>query len=103
MMSMSVELKERNILKMILIVRFACATLDVGHPISDIPNIVKPRPEEKFDRHGAQFSHVSDMKTARSSIHRLEQMLKLRIKRCFATHDFGSRILRPHLVGEALP
>jgi hypothetical protein len=30
---MSDELKERNILKLILIVRFACATLDVGHPI----------------------------------------------------------------------
>jgi hypothetical protein len=30
---MSGELKERNILKLILIVRFACATLDVGHPI----------------------------------------------------------------------
>jgi hypothetical protein len=27
------ELKERNILKLILIVRFTCATLDVGHPI----------------------------------------------------------------------
>jgi hypothetical protein len=27
------ELKERDILKLILIVRFACATLDVGHPI----------------------------------------------------------------------
>jgi hypothetical protein len=34
MVSMSDELKERNILKLILIVRFACATLDVGHPIS---------------------------------------------------------------------
>jgi hypothetical protein len=34
MVSMSTELKERNILKLILIVRFACATLDVGHPIS---------------------------------------------------------------------
>jgi hypothetical protein len=32
-MSMWDELKERNILKLILIVRFACATLDVGHPI----------------------------------------------------------------------
>jgi hypothetical protein len=32
MVSMSDELKERNILKLILIVRFACATLDVGHP-----------------------------------------------------------------------
>jgi hypothetical protein len=27
------ERKERNILKLILIVRFACAILDVGHPI----------------------------------------------------------------------
>jgi hypothetical protein len=33
MVSMSDELKERNILKLILIVRFACATRDVGHPI----------------------------------------------------------------------
>jgi hypothetical protein len=33
MVSMSDELKERNILKMILIVRFACAILDVEHPI----------------------------------------------------------------------
>jgi hypothetical protein len=31
--NMSDELKERNILKLILIVRFACATRDVGHPI----------------------------------------------------------------------
>jgi hypothetical protein len=30
---MSDELKERNILKLILIVRIACAALDVGHPI----------------------------------------------------------------------
>jgi hypothetical protein len=30
---MSDELKERNILKLILILRFACATLDVGYPI----------------------------------------------------------------------
>jgi hypothetical protein len=34
--SMSDGLKERNILKLILIVRFACATLDVGHPIFDL-------------------------------------------------------------------
>jgi hypothetical protein len=33
MVSMLDELKERNILKLILIMRFACATLDVGHPI----------------------------------------------------------------------
>jgi hypothetical protein len=31
---MSDELKECNVLKLILIVRFACATLDVGHPIN---------------------------------------------------------------------
>jgi hypothetical protein len=31
MVSISDELKERNILKLILIVRFTCATLDVGH------------------------------------------------------------------------
>jgi hypothetical protein len=36
MVSMSDELKERHILKLILIVRFACATLDVGHPIVTI-------------------------------------------------------------------
>jgi hypothetical protein len=30
---MSDELKERNILKLIFIVKFACATLDVGHLI----------------------------------------------------------------------
>jgi hypothetical protein len=30
---MSDELKGSNILKLILIVRFACVTLDVGHPI----------------------------------------------------------------------
>jgi hypothetical protein len=33
MVSMSDELKERNPLKLILIVRFACAILDVGHRI----------------------------------------------------------------------
>jgi hypothetical protein len=33
MANMSDELKERNILKLILIVRFACATLNLGHPI----------------------------------------------------------------------
>jgi hypothetical protein len=33
--NMSDELKECNILKLILIVRFACATLDVRHPIDD--------------------------------------------------------------------
>jgi hypothetical protein len=33
MVGMWDELKERNILKLILIVRFACATLDVEHLI----------------------------------------------------------------------
>jgi hypothetical protein len=36
MVSISGELKERNILNLILIVRFACATLDVGHPMHPI-------------------------------------------------------------------
>jgi hypothetical protein len=37
---MSDELKEHNISKLMLIVRFACATLDVGHPIvSSHPSI----------------------------------------------------------------
>jgi hypothetical protein len=35
--SMLDELKEGNILKLILIVRFSCATLDVGHPILTLP------------------------------------------------------------------
>jgi hypothetical protein len=33
MVSISDELKERNILKLFLMARFACATLDVGQPI----------------------------------------------------------------------
>jgi hypothetical protein len=37
MVSMLDELKERNILKLILIVRFACVTLDMGHPICHQP------------------------------------------------------------------
>jgi hypothetical protein len=37
MASMSDELKERNILKLILIVRFACATLDMEQPIIHFP------------------------------------------------------------------
>jgi hypothetical protein len=40
MMSMSDELKERNILKLILIVRFACATLDMGDPIVDMNDVI---------------------------------------------------------------
>jgi hypothetical protein len=39
---MSDELTERNILELILIVRLACATLDVGHPIYE------PDPESSF-------------------------------------------------------
>jgi hypothetical protein len=38
---MSDEIKERNILKLILIVRFACATLDVGHPIALVCSILR--------------------------------------------------------------
>jgi hypothetical protein len=40
MVSMSDELKERNILKLILIVRFAFATLDVGRLIQFIFRIL---------------------------------------------------------------
>jgi hypothetical protein len=40
MVSLSDELKERNILKLILIVRFACATFDVGHPIIHLPHYI---------------------------------------------------------------
>jgi hypothetical protein len=35
MVSMLNELNEGNILKLTFIVRFACVTLDVGHPISE--------------------------------------------------------------------
>jgi hypothetical protein len=45
---MSDELKERHILTLILIVRFACATLDVGHPIHDVQGIVIMQTSEKF-------------------------------------------------------
>jgi hypothetical protein len=47
--SMSDKLKERNILKLILIVRFACATLDVGHPL--IRTDVLPLREFEGDDH----------------------------------------------------
>jgi hypothetical protein len=47
------ELKECNILKLILIVRFACATLDVGHPIYVIRtrlNLLCGRPSTHCDQ-----------------------------------------------------
>jgi hypothetical protein len=40
---MSDELKECNILKLILIMRFACATLAVGHPIGPIDRFQRIR------------------------------------------------------------
>jgi hypothetical protein len=57
---MSDELKERNILKLILIVRFACATLDVGHPIYMKPaifyhSILIPEWTDIFVNFGAVF------------------------------------------------
>jgi hypothetical protein len=56
MAGMSDELKERNISKVILIVRLACATLDVGRPIEGVlcslggkwPEIVKIQPFHDF-------------------------------------------------------
>jgi hypothetical protein len=55
---MSDELKERNILKFILMVRFACATLNVGHPMSINPgnfhfvfkrNLMRDLPTRQFN------------------------------------------------------
>jgi hypothetical protein len=43
---MSDELKGHNILKLILIVRFACATLDVGRPLFPGP-VVDPRDNKR--------------------------------------------------------
>jgi hypothetical protein len=45
---MSDELKECNILKLILILRFAGATLDVGHPI--FQNMEKKKRKQKRKR-----------------------------------------------------
>jgi hypothetical protein len=42
-MSMSDELKERNILRLILILRFACVALDVEHPIDYLLSIIDSR------------------------------------------------------------
>jgi hypothetical protein len=54
MVSMSDELKERNLLKLILIVRFACATLEVGHPINGatFPKFQFMKVTESSLRHG---------------------------------------------------
>jgi hypothetical protein len=41
-------LKERNILKLILIVRFACATVDAGHPISSCLKMIAESQVEGF-------------------------------------------------------
>jgi hypothetical protein len=54
-MSMSDELKEGNLSKLILIVRFACATLNVGHPIfrlfiPDKGKLLPRRPEARKTR-----------------------------------------------------
>jgi hypothetical protein len=45
MVSMSDDLKERNILQLILIVRFAHATLNVGRPIHYIHTFMEPQLE----------------------------------------------------------
>jgi hypothetical protein len=46
--SLSDELKERNILKLILIVRFACVRLDVGHPIYFLVKAMKKPTDHRF-------------------------------------------------------
>jgi hypothetical protein len=58
MVSMSDELKERNILKLILIMRFACATLDVGRPMISTYCDFALRPEMSDIVH--QLSKVVD-------------------------------------------
>jgi hypothetical protein len=52
MVSMSDELKRRNILKMLLIARFACATLDVGHPILQFSSKLIAPVEKTFRTRG---------------------------------------------------
>jgi hypothetical protein len=50
---MSDELKERNILKLILIARFACARLDVKHPIFGISGMLKALRSSPFHKSAA--------------------------------------------------
>jgi hypothetical protein len=80
------ELKERNMLKLILIVRFACATLDVGHPIhptgfweiwTDFPILAN----------GCIFPHNSLKKFDRFNMHRkffisLDGITRNKIQKC---------------------
>jgi thioester reductase-like protein len=54
--SMSDELKERNLSKLILIMRFACATLDVGHYISSAATAEARRPLSVRKRMAARCS-----------------------------------------------
>jgi hypothetical protein len=54
--SMSDELKERNILKLILLVRFACATLDVGNPIRSL-DFPDRTPTLQVDRRTPRAEH----------------------------------------------
>jgi hypothetical protein len=60
MANMSDELKERKILKLILIVRFVCATLDVGHPIEPFVIFAQPVRDRK-----TRFPHVEALKVLR--------------------------------------
>jgi hypothetical protein len=74
---MSVEPKERNILKLILIVRFTCATLKVGHPIhrsdlGDRPSSSRP-PLEDID---ARILQVLEAEPG-SSVRTITEFLEL--------------------------
>jgi hypothetical protein len=71
MVSMSDELKERNILKLILIVRFACATLDVGHPIYRAKYRLASKPNPEFHRRTSKPGQVRST----GQITRLQVML----------------------------
>jgi hypothetical protein len=71
MVSMSGEPQERNILKLILIVRFACATLNVGYPIELFErtrNIVDRRNRRNRGRWYVQEGRIKQQYTVETMI-----------------------------------
>jgi hypothetical protein len=79
---MSDELREGNILKLILIVRFACVTLDVGHPLCESPS---------------RLSQVGDMcfPDSLSNWITLLRSVKVLIKLCFVHAKIGALTVEP--------
>jgi hypothetical protein len=62
MVSMLDELNEHNILKLIFIVRFACAALDMRHPIrAELrPNLPRRERNQKIENMGHHIGSYSD-------------------------------------------